>query len=310
MKTLDLSFAYTKEMMSDKIKTMYESYYKSALKDLEGYLLGTEHVSSVSLSLEYLSNWYLWRFLYEYTTNKKNDFNILAKSTYYGLFANKWKYKLGLKFAPYNKIISFSNSSAQLALLLFLGHNKQAKSYLSLILTMLDGKQSKNFASYPAYPWFILDLYLRAEGKNVSDNWNYPNHMGIYGKVLDYWDSENKFLVDELINKLCISHIKQSDEYIQYQQPEDAGDFDPDAVGWELLEFSSANYFILPVEILAWLSLRRQKGLYCGNDLPPLLQYSINIPPENISVPEIEPLIIQCIDKFNKDYPDLKFKVR
>lgn len=309
MKTLEDSVKYTKETMSDKITTMEESRHQRTLHNLEQYLQGGKRYSVVGLYLERLSNWYLWEFLYEYTTNKSVNFNLLAQSTYSGLWANRWEYKIGMAAEPYSNIIAFAKSSAHLSTLLFLGHYNQAKSYLFLLKAMLDGKQSRKFAPYPAYPWFILDLCLRANGEQISPTWNYPEQMGIYGKVLEHWDSDDKELIDELIDKLCRNHIRQSDEDSQYQEPDDAGDFDPDTAGWELLEFSSADYFIFPVEIHAWLSLRRKKGLYCGENLPELLRYEINVPPVHIPVPQKSPLIVQCIEKFSRDYPDIKFEI-
>ena len=309
MKNLGNSFEYTKEIMSHKIETMEESYYQNSLYNLKRYLQGAKKYSSVGLYLDRLSNWQLWCFLYEYTNNNKVDFNLLAQSAYSGVWANRWEYKIGMVAKPYSDSIIFTKSSADLATLLFLDHFNQAESYLFLLKAMLDGKQSDSFASYPAYPWFILDLCLRANGEQISPSWNYPKQMGIYGKVLEHWDTEDKALVDELIEELCLHHIRQSDEDSQYQEPDDAGNFDPDAAGWELLEFSSADYFIFPVEIHAWLSLRRKRGLYCGGHLPELLRYAINIPPAYISVPQKSPLIAQCVEKFANDYPDIRFEI-
>lgn len=310
MKSLESSITYTREIMSHKIQTMKKSYYESAINDLDSYLMGKEDDTSVSFSFEHISNWLLWEFIYEYTNSQRVNFDLLAQSTFYGLWANKWEYAIGLISEYYDDCLMFKYSASHLGQLLFLGYDKEMQSYLSLLKTMLNGKQSENFAKYPVYTWFILNVCLKLNGEDMSEKWSKPDSLGIYDKILTNWNSQNKSLIDNLIHEACAYHIWASNDDSCYQKPDDDGLFDFEKAGYELLEFDSADYFLFPVEILTWLCVRKKLGLYAGkNNLPELLHLGINIPPERpVAVPHSK-LVQQCVNKLKKDNPNIQFDI-
>ena len=161
MNSLEEAFSYTKEMMSHKIKTMEGSHFKQEVQEINNYLENDTHRTVVRTSLTSLCSWYLWNFIYEFTQNGMAEYDLLARSTYYGISANKWAYSIGQCSTHYDGALLFSDSSMHLAQLVCLGLSQEAITYCSLLTKMLNGKQFKMFPDNPTFPWFILDLYLR-----------------------------------------------------------------------------------------------------------------------------------------------------
>ena len=95
MNSLEEAFSYTKEMMSHKIKTMEGSHFKQEVQEINNYLENNTHRTVVRTSLTSLCSWYLWNFIYEFTQNGRAEYDLLARSTYYGISANKWPIPLG-----------------------------------------------------------------------------------------------------------------------------------------------------------------------------------------------------------------------
>ena len=95
MNSLEKSFSYTKEMMAHKIKTMEESHFKRATQKIDNYIKGNAYDTVVGTRLSSLSSWYLWNFINEFTQSGKIEYDLLARSTYYGISANKWAYSIG-----------------------------------------------------------------------------------------------------------------------------------------------------------------------------------------------------------------------
>lgn len=294
MQNLESSFSYTKEMISHKIKTMGETHFKQELSEIDNYLRNESHRTVVYTSLSSLSSWYLWNFIYEFTENKTVKYDLLAQSTYYGTTANKWAYSIGQCSVHYDGALLFLESSMHLAQLVCLGLDQQAVNYCSMLKAMLDGKQSKMFPNSPVHPWFILDLYLRYHGESMDKSWRVPSEIGPYHRVLECWDTTDNSLFEEMIKELCDFHISQSDEY------EHDGN---------LLEFSSAQYFLFPPEILMWIKLRHNKKLYIGNrHLHPLLGLDINNLPLVPFNMKRDPMVIKCFEKLQKDNPTVGFE--
>lgn len=146
--------------MSHKIKTMEESHFKRATQKIDNYIKGNAYDTVVGTRLSSLSSWYLWNFINEFTQSGKIEYDLLARSTYYGISANKWAYSIGQCSTHYDGALLFSDSSMHLAQLVCLGLSQEAITYCSLLTKMLNGKQFKMFPDNPTFPWFILDLYL------------------------------------------------------------------------------------------------------------------------------------------------------
>ena len=294
MNSLEKSFSYTKEMMAHKIKTMEESHFKQEVREINDYLENAAHRTVVRTSLTSLSSWYLWNFINEFTQSGKIEYDLLARSTYYGISANKWAYSIGQCSTHYDGALLFSDSSMHLAQLVCLGLSQEAITYCSLLTKMLNGKQFKMFPDNPTFPWFVLDLYLRYNNTPIEESWKYPSEMGAYGRTLENWDTCDKALFEKLLIDLCDFHVSQSDEY------EHEGN---------LLEFSSAQYFLFPPEILMWIRLRHNRGLYVGHpNLHPLLQLEINNLPLNSFGMPADPLLTRCCNKLHKDNPSVNFE--
>lgn len=147
-------------MMSHKIKTMEKSHFKRATQKIDNYIKDNAYDTVVGTRLSSLSSWYLWNFINEFTQSGKIEYDLLARSTYYGISANKWAYSIGQCSTHYDGALLFSDSSMHLAQLVCLGLSQEAITYCSLLTKMLNGKQFKMFPDNPTFPWFILDLYL------------------------------------------------------------------------------------------------------------------------------------------------------
>ena len=118
--------------------------------------------------------------------------------------------------------------------------------------------------------------------------------MGVYGGTLENWDTCDKALFERLLIDLCDFHVSQSGEY------EHDGN---------LLEFSSAQYFLFPPEILMWIKLRRNRGLYVGHpNLHPLLQLEINNLPLNSFEMQADPLVTRCFNNLHQDNLSVNFE--
>ena len=308
MKALKDSLEYTKEMMSHKMQTMKSLFEESAFYDIKEYLYNGGDDTLVGSSLGRLSNWNLWCYLDEFLNKQKNTLDLLVKSVFYGIWANKWEYVLGLIYKPYDEAVLFKNSSAHLALLVFLGYYGEATNYSNLLNSMLNNKQLSSFSDYPLYPWFIFDLYMRSQGEIISGKWNKPKQI-LYEEVLKNWNNPDSIQTDKLIVQMCEMHIRESDEYTQTSSSINDDSFiHTDSESREFLEFSSADYFIFPIEILMWLKIRKNNGLYIKNDIHPLLMLDINqMPTQNLVVPAMDNLLKECISKLQKDNPEIKF---
>ena len=294
MNSLEKSFSYTKEMMAHKIKTMEESHFKRATQKIDNYIKGNAYDTVIGTRLSSLSSWYLWNFINEFSQSGKIEYDLLARSTYYGISANKWAYSIGQCSTHYDGALLFSDSSMHLAQLVCLGLSQETARYCSLLTKMLNGKQSNMFPDNPTFPWFILDLYLRSNNASIEDSWKYPTEMGIYERTLENWDTCDKALFEKLLIDLCDFHVSQSDEY----------EYDGN-----LLEFSSAQYFLFPPEILMWIRLRHNRGLYVGHpNLHPLLQLKINNLPLNSFEMPADSLVTRCFNKLHKDNPSVNFE--
>lgn len=301
MNTLLESIKYTEDKKKYQLKNLLESHYEYPkdvfLKFLDNTL---KTKSTVAITLEYSSNWDLWKYLENYFGKEDADFNLLARSTKKGYLSNFLRYLIGLKSPKYTSHVLLRIATMHLGQMLFLGWDQKCIKYGNLLLLMLTDKYYKGGTALPLCNWFILSLFCEWQNLELKKNdLNIPKDLGIYQLALDNIYSRDIELIDQIIENLTTYHIENSDEYSandEYGNEKSA-------------EFCNSNYFIFPIEILMFLSIRKRLGLpdydVAKNEL---LSLPINkIPRQAIIYPQHD-IIDEIFDKLyleNPDYPRL-----
>ncbi|WKX76200.1 hypothetical protein [Zobellia laminariae] len=302
MKTLEESVKYTIRKKEHQISRLENSHFNESYDSLNKFLTNEKGRGSVALRIEYLSTWYHWNFIHNFISNDKLHYNALAKSNFYALECNNWRFLLGELVETFDSAISLTTSIKHLAQMLYLGQKERAVAYGNLLLKMLYGKQYDGGMFFPTHPWFMLELFCKWQGKKLEQKGTrYPDSLGVYERALDNWNTEDIRLVSDIIDDLTKFHIAQSDEDVTTD--EHGNEFSP--------EFTKSNYFIFPVEILMWLSIRKDLGLpdYTPSPENKLMQMEINkLPEQSIPWPTDE-LVEKCKAKLKEDNPGVEFEL-
>ncbi|WP_024480403.1 hypothetical protein [Cellulophaga baltica] len=305
MKTLEESIEYTTNKKKNQISRLENSHFHQSIEDLKLFLETGKGIGSSSLKIEYLGAWYHWNFIYKYLVDQEIKYDLLSASTYYNLECNNWCYFLGKWKENFKSATSFTKSIKHLGQMLYLGQKEDAIQYGYFLLKMLYGKQYDGWIVFPTHPWFLLELFCRWQNINLDyEKLNYPNNLGVYQSALDNWNTIDTQLLSDNIDSLTKFHIAQSDEDEQGNANDENGD------GYDL-EFTSADYFIFPIEILMWLAIRRDLGLpeYRASSQNKLMQMEINqLPTKKISKHE-DTLIEKCKNKLMQENPDITFEL-
>ena len=305
MKTFEESIKYTIRKKEHQISRLEKSHLEDPIKELNDYLANLEDDSFVGENFNYLSSWYHYNFIYHFLSYKNLDFSYVAKSTYFAMECNIYNLFIAELVPTYNSATSLTQSIKHLAQMLYLGHKERAVAYGNLLLKMLYGKQYDGGLVFPTHPWFMLELFCRWQGKELEQiGTRYPDDLGIYQKALDNWDTKDTDLLSDIVDDLSEFHIAQSDE------DEQGGENDENGDGYDL-EFTSADYFIFPVEILMWLAIRKDLGLpdYTPSPGNKLMQMDINKLPEQ-SIPwPTDALVEKCKAKLKADNPGVEFEL-
>ncbi|WP_271782003.1 hypothetical protein [Aquimarina algiphila] len=305
MKTLEESIEYTIEKKEYQTSTSKNSHFNEPNQDLKKFLINEKGRGSVALNFGYITTWYHWNFINDFVTNSKLDYNTLTLSTYYASECNNWEYSLGKLVETYDDATSLTNSVKHLAQMLYLGQKEKSISYGNLLLKMLYGKQYDGWITFPTHPWFMLELFCKWQGKELEQaGTRYPDSLGVYQEALNHWDTTDTQLLSDIVDTLTEFHIIQSDEDEQGTVNDENGD------GYDL-EFTRADYFIFPVEILMWLAIRRDLDLpdYIPSPNNKLMQMKINKLP-NVIIPEYkDELVEKCKAKLKKDNPNIEFEL-
>lgn len=297
MNTLAESIRYTEEKKKYQLENLKESHFSRPEEIYNDFLNGKLLTkSTVALNIEYQSNWHLWKYLSNSLYQKKVNYDLLAISTKYAYLSNFMRYLIGIKAPKYNSHVLLRSATMHLVQMLFLGWEKEAIKYGNVLLTMLTDKYYKGGTKRPLYMWFIIKLFCRWQNIELDENkLKMQNNLGIYTTALNNLSSTDTDLINKIINDMAEYHIHNSDEYVK-----------TDEYGNEQgAEFSSANYFIFPVEILMFLLVRRKLGLpeydYNKNEL---MSLQINrIPASKIDYPSNDK-VDEIFSKLYKENPD------
>lgn len=304
MKTLQEAIKYTIEQKKYQVGKMRKTHFEDPINELQGYLKETESIGATALNLNYLTSWHHWEFLDTYLQTKELKLEFLAKSTFLAEQANKWEFNIGLIHSHYGGAVQFQDATIHLGQMLYLGWWDKAKDYGDLLLKMLYGKQYKGWLAKMPHSWFIMELFCKWQGIELDKSKvNYPKDMDYYGGAIANWNTQDIPDFVEYIELLCRYHVSNSDEYDEEIEVEDGKEFFAH-------EFSSSDYFIFPVEILMWLTIRKKIGLSNGNlSHIGLMQLPINQLP-NFAVPyPTDDLVEQCWQKLQKDNPTVKLEL-
>lgn len=287
-------FNYTKKKKQFQIERL-KSHYNDSQKDIEAFLKAQKGRSAVGLKFYRISNWNHWNFIDTYLKTQQISQEYLKESTIYAIEANNWDFFIGKEVDNYAEAIPFEKAIKHLAQAFLLGWDKLALQYANLLLKMLYGKQYKG--GHPAYlhPWFMLEIFCKWQKITLNyDQLNAPKDMRVYNEALANWDTQDKDLLQKMVQKLVDFHIAQSDEDEYENQTPD---------------FPSSDYFIYPIEILFWMNIRSRLNLIdyeSDNDLMrlPINDYHM----QYTDVPAID-LIEKAKQKLIQDYPNIGFEI-
>ncbi|MDY0907085.1 hypothetical protein [Pedobacter sp. CFBP9032] len=296
MKSLIEATEYTKKKKKHQLIKLKKSHLEEPFEDLKLYLEGEKHLTTVSSNFNYLADWNLWHFISDFINEHKITNKYLSLSTYWAMQSSNWDLALGQISNSYKSAIPFDRSIMHLGQLLYLGWCNEAEKYGNLLLKMLYGKQYNGWIAKPLYAWFVIELFCKWQKIELDKTkLKHPDHLGIYEEALANWDTTDQQKLNDIVDKLSIFHIAQCDEDVATD--EDGNEFSP--------EFTSSDYFIFPVEILAWLAIRKVLGLPTYNGLDELMKLKINqLPSMTIEIPQ-QDLVSQCKHKLIEDNPHL-----
>ena len=295
MKTIKTLVDYTKSKKKYQLEKK-DYFYIEPIKDIEEYIRNEKSVAGIGLALDFISSWFHYNYIYSFLTTTDSattDLSSLAKSTLLGIEANNWDFFLGKNHEKYHSAIPFQNAIKHLSQALLLGWDTLAINYGKLLINMLYGKQYKGWHSAYKHAWFMLEIFCKWQGIELNySRLNYPEDMKVYAQALQHWDTNDNELLSKLVNELVDFHIAESDEYERKNH---------------IPDFSSADYFIFPVEILLWLNIRERMNFakYIPNN--DLLKMSINNwQIQKVAIPVIE-VVEKAKTKLLSEYPNTHF---
>ena len=295
MKTIKTLVDYTKSKKKYQLEKK-DYFYIEPIKDIEEYIRNGKSVAGIGLALDFISSWFHYNYIYFFLTttdSAANDLSSLAKSTLLGIEANNWDFFLGKNHEKYYSAIPFQNAIKHFSQALLLGWETLAVNYGKLLIKMLYGKQYKGWHSAYKHAWFMLEIFCKWQGIELDySRLNYPEDMKVYAQALQHWDTNDSELLSKLVNELVDFHIAESDEYERKNH---------------IPDFSSADYFIFPVEILLWLNIRERMNFAKYTPNNDLLKMSINNwQIQKVAIPVIE-VVEKAKTKLLSEYPNTHF---
>jgi hypothetical protein len=301
MKNLEDSIKYTDDKKRFQISTNDESHHQKAIDDLQKYLANQSSLGITLLGIQNLAAWHHWQFMHHFLADHNIVDDELAWSTYFALEWNNWNHFFCKRVDSCKLATPFHESIKHLAQMLYLGWNDKAVQYGHLLIGMLYGKQYKGGNYAFSHAWFMYELYAKWQHIELDKSkLHIPDSLGVYAKALAHWDTQDAGLLSATIDEMSAFHIQQSDEYVKTDK--DGNEFGA--------EFSSSDYFVFPVEILMWLSIRRLMGLpeYVPSQDNALMQLEINrLPTITFPYPK-DQLVEQCKQKLLHDNPGITFE--
>mgnify|MGYP006879611401 CR=1 FL=1 len=302
MKNLRESIEYTKAKKSHQVSSLEYSFKTESVDALENYLITGKKRGSASNQIERLGIYNHWNFINNFILVNEKEYQLLSKSTYYHLEHNNWCFFLGDLVEGFDSATMFKETIKHLGQLFYLQQFVKAVSYGKLIVEKLYGKHYKGGTSIPIHPWFMLQLFCNWQGIELEQRGTYyPDNMFVYDRALKYWNTKNRELLSDIVDELTAFHIKESDEYAKTDEYGNEEDTD----------FTSADYFIFPIEILMWLAIRREMGLpeYEPSPKNELMQLEINRLPEKVVPWPTDELVEKCKAKLKADNPEIDFEL-
>ena len=295
MKTVKTLVDYTKSKKKYQLEKK-DYFYIEPIKDIEEYIRNEKSVAGIGLALDFISSWFHYNYIYSFLTttdSAANDLSSLAKSTLLGIEANNWDFFLGKNHEKYYSAIPFQNAIKHFSQALLLGWDTLAVNYGKLLIKMLYGKQYKGWHSAYKHAWFMLEIFCKWQGIELDySRLSYPEDMKVYAQALQHWDTNDNELLSKLVNELVDFHIAESDEYERKNH---------------IPDFSSADYFIFPVEILLWLNIRERMNFAKYTPNNDLLKMSINNwQIQKVAIPAIE-VVEKAKTKLLSEYPNTHF---
>lgn len=271
--------------------TRKEEDYEKRITEINEELKSEKLRKSIRLQFEYLDNWYCNNFVYELLTTNYTTYKVDACANgYHNLIISNKLADLYLNNPPkpaFDKVVYW------LASCLSQKWYKESEILIEIINKALDSKFLDGGWDIKTASWFILVIANNGFQKSVDfSGFNYPEHMGVYQKALDNWDTENLTLLDDIVSSLCEFHLNEASN----------GDLSDVAAKSDpmFFQFSSTRWFVYAFEILAWLSVREKRSLRNPEKFShPLMNIELNkLAKESASMP-INELFEEVMDKLN-----------
>ena len=239
MKTLSDLIKYTQEKKRYQLSELEKSHYLRPFEIFNDFIKNKLSAkSTVALNMEYVSSWYLWKYINDFIENDKVNYSSLAQSTYWGYHGNLLNYLIGQVAPKYDSCIVLRTAVMHLAQMMLLGWDELSIRYGKMLIEMLNGKYYKGGQQKPMYVWFIIELFCRWQKITLDKSvLNMPDNLKIYEIALQDLDSCDVNIIQNIVNDLAEFHIHNSDEYVK-----------TDKYGNESsAEFVSSDYFIFQV---------------------------------------------------------------
>ena len=146
--------------------------------------------------------------------------------------------------------------------------------------------------------WFLLDLYCEVYNRTYdSKSAKYPKDMLFFSEIVKKWDTKDMIEVDKFVYLMSEYHLMNTQE----ERTDD-----------DLFVFDNSRYWLFPIEILAWLKLRKMHGLEIPTTFThpfmntPFAKVCLEIVPQTLTKPNELPYVDGLIKNFNTLCPNMK----
>lgn len=242
-----------------------QNYYHDPIEKIHELLKADKLKKSIFRQFDYLSIWYGDQFIYNGLTHSKYSTHETknASNGYETLVISNI---LAQQYPENPPILLFDKVMYWLANCVVQKWYRESEELISIINEGLTSIFLKGGLKHKTAAWFILRVSNLAFTKDLNYSaLNYPGDMNVYQTVLDFWNSEDLLLVDELVTQLCDFHLKNS-VFGNKNSDDDL-----------LIEFSRPVEFLHVYEVLCWLNVREMKGIDNPSSFShPLMQLPIN----------------------------------
>jgi len=291
------------------------SNYKDDVQEYEETLRGELHPLWLIDIFDSQHNWYLDNAQYQILAKKDKHkaIDYFGNMAAYGYLTLNTKVEcFSCPNVPSQESVSIHTGTVMMAEILLCGWEEEYKEIGEWFIDSIAYGYQKKPESEGIYihkiiisgdpdhlvGWFLLDLYCKVYHKTYDmKSAKYPKEMLFFSEIIDNWNTEDMLEVEKYVYLL-------SEYHLLHTQVEKADD--------DLFVFDHPDYWLFPVEILAWLKLREMNGLQNPREFShpfmntEVAQTFLNIKTP-LAKPKAFPFVKELIENFKKKLcPDIK----